>query len=272
MLVNTPHNPTGAVFTREQLELIGTLAAEHDAVVVTDEVYEHMIYDGRPHVPMATLPGMAERTLTISSAGKTFSVTGWKVGWVHGPTELVAAVRAAKQFLTYVSGAPFQPALATALALPDSFYAELAGGLQRKRDLLSDGLRAAGFTVFPHGRHVLRGHRRARARIRRRGGVLLVAAGAGRGGGGAGLGVLRGPRARANAGAVRVLQAGRGADRGGVPVGRGSAGGGIAGMTADALSMILGGIPWRGPRGENVAARKTEVVRMRTDRPDGAMH
>jgi N-succinyldiaminopimelate aminotransferase len=148
VLVNTPHNPTGTVFDREQLTLIGELAAEHDAVVVTDEVYEHMIYDGRPHVPMATLPGMAERTLTISSAGKTFSVTGWKVGWVHGPGELVAAVRAAKQFLTYVSGAPFQPAIAAALGLPDSFYSQLAGDLQRKRDLLSGGLREAGFTVF----------------------------------------------------------------------------------------------------------------------------
>lgn len=149
VLVNTPHNPTGAVFSREQLTLIGELAAEAGAVIVTDEVYEHMVFDGAAHVPMATLPGMAERTLTISSAGKTFSVTGWKVGWVHGPAELVAAVRAAKQFLTYVSGAPFQPAIAAALALPDSFYDELAGGLQRKRDLLSAGLRAAGFEVYP---------------------------------------------------------------------------------------------------------------------------
>ncbi len=148
VLVNTPHNPTGTVFDREQLTLIGELAAEHDAVVVTDEVYEHMLFDGRPHVPMATLPGMAERTLTISSVGKTFSVTGWKVGWIHGPAELVSAVRAVKQFLTYVSGAPFQPALAAALGLPDSFYADLAGDLQRKRDLLSGGLREAGFTVF----------------------------------------------------------------------------------------------------------------------------
>jgi N-succinyldiaminopimelate aminotransferase len=148
VLVNTPHNPTGTVFDREQLTRIGELAAEYDAVVVTDEVYEHMLYDGRPHVPMATLPGMAERTLTISSAGKTFSVTGWKVGWVHGPGELVSAVRAAKQFLTYVSGAPFQPAIAAALGLPDSFYTGLAADLQRKRDLLSGGLREAGFTVF----------------------------------------------------------------------------------------------------------------------------
>jgi N-succinyldiaminopimelate aminotransferase len=149
VLVNTPHNPTGAVFTAEQLTTIGALAAEFGAVVVTDEVYEHMLYDGRPHVPMAGLPDMADRTLTISSAGKTFSVTGWKVGWMHGPRELVASAKAAKQFLTYVSGAPFQPAIATALGLPDAFYADLAGDLQRKRDLLSVGLRAAGFTVFP---------------------------------------------------------------------------------------------------------------------------
>ena len=151
VLVNTPHNPTGAVFDREQLTLIGELAAEHDAVIVTDEVYEHMTYDGRPHVPMATLPGLAERTLTISSVGKTFSVTGWEVGWVHGPGELVSAVRAVKQFLTYVSGAPFQPAIAAALGLPDSFYTGLAADLQRKRDLLSNGLREAGFTVFDTG-------------------------------------------------------------------------------------------------------------------------
>jgi N-succinyldiaminopimelate aminotransferase len=148
VLVNTPHNPTGTVLTREQLTFIGELAAEHDAVIVTDEVYEHMVFDGE-HVPMASLPGLADRTLTISSAGKTFSVTGWKVGWVHGPAPLVAAVRAVKQFLTYVSGAPFQPALASALALPDAFYDDLASGLARRRDLLVDGLRRAGFTVFP---------------------------------------------------------------------------------------------------------------------------
>ena len=149
VLVNTPHNPTGTVFTREQLTYIGELAAEFDAVIVTDEVYEHMTFDGVEHVPMATLPGLADRTLTISSAGKTFSVTGWKVGWIHGPPPLVSAVRAVKQFLTYVSGAPFQPAIAAALGLPDAFYADLAGGLARKRDLLADGLRTAGFNVYP---------------------------------------------------------------------------------------------------------------------------
>ncbi|HEY9410237.1 MAG TPA: pyridoxal phosphate-dependent aminotransferase [Jiangellaceae bacterium] len=151
VLVNTPHNPTGKVFTRAELELIGALAAEHGAVVVTDEVYEHQVYDDRVHVPMATLPGMAEHTLTISSAGKTFSVTGWKIGWVHGPAPLVAAVRAVKQFLTFVSGGPFQPAVAGALGLGDEFYLGLVAELQRKRDLLAAGLDAAGFEVFTPG-------------------------------------------------------------------------------------------------------------------------
>ncbi|MDQ4119313.1 MAG: aminotransferase class I/II-fold pyridoxal phosphate-dependent enzyme, partial [Actinomycetota bacterium] len=152
VLVNTPHNPTGTVFSHLQLTEIGRLAAEFDAVVVTDEVYEHMTFDGTPHVPMATLPGMAERTLTISSAGKTFSVTGWKVGWVHGPSELVAAARAVKQFLTFHGGTPLQPAVANALASDDAFFTGISAELGRKRDLLSDGLRAAGFDVYtPRG-------------------------------------------------------------------------------------------------------------------------
>ncbi|WP_163542487.1 aminotransferase class I/II-fold pyridoxal phosphate-dependent enzyme [Occultella kanbiaonis] len=158
VLLNSPHNPTGAVLNRTELTEIARLAARYDAVVVTDEVYEHLTYDGAVHVPIATLPGMAERTLTISSSGKTFSLTGWKIGWVSGPAGLVDAVRAVKQFLTYVSGAPFQPAIATALDLetgsgPDSTWVrDLATSLQRRRDLLTEGLTDAGFTVVrPQG-------------------------------------------------------------------------------------------------------------------------
>ena len=147
VLLNTPHNPTGKVFSRAEVELICALALEHDAWVVTDEVYEHLVFDGREHVPVATLPGMASRTLTISSAGKTFSATGWKVGWVHGPEAAVTAVRTVKQFLTYVASGPFQPAVAVALGLEDSVYTGLASSLQAKRDLLCEGLRAGGLQV-----------------------------------------------------------------------------------------------------------------------------
>jgi N-succinyldiaminopimelate aminotransferase len=151
VLLNTPHNPTGKVFTRAELELVCALAVEHGAFVVTDEVYEHLLFDGLEHVPVATLPGMAGRTLTISSAGKTFSVTGWKVGWVTGPAELVAAVRGVKQFLTFVSSGPFQPAVARGLGLPDEVYAAVAGTLQARRDQLCEGLLSAGFEVSRPG-------------------------------------------------------------------------------------------------------------------------
>jgi N-succinyldiaminopimelate aminotransferase len=149
VLLNSPHNPTGRVLSRSELELVARLAVRHDAVVITDEVYEHLVFDGLEHVPMATLPGMAERTLTVSSAGKTFSVTGWKIGWVTGPAELVAAVTTVKQFLTYVSGGPLQPAVAGALALPDQTYRDVATRLQAGRDTLTQGLADAGFTVAP---------------------------------------------------------------------------------------------------------------------------
>ncbi len=118
ILLNTPHNPTGKVFDAAELSLVASLAIEHDLIVVTDEVYEHLLFDGRRHVPLATLPGMRERTLTISSGGKTFNTTGWKIGWMSGPEPLVTAARTAKQFLTYVNGAPFQPAIAVGLGLP----------------------------------------------------------------------------------------------------------------------------------------------------------
>ena len=155
ILLNTPHNPTGMVATREELAAIAELAIKHDLLVITDEVYEHLVFDGE-HIPIATLPGMRERTVTISSAGKTFSFTGWKIGWVTGTPELVKAVRTAKQFLTYVSGGPFQYAIAAGLALPDAFYADLGAGLHRKRDVLAAGLRAAGFEVFlPQGTYFI---------------------------------------------------------------------------------------------------------------------
>jgi N-succinyldiaminopimelate aminotransferase len=143
------------VATREELTAIADLAIRHDLLVVTDEVYEHLVFDGE-HIPMATLTGMRERTVTISSAGKTFSFTGWKIGWVTGTRELVTAVRTAKQFLTYVSGGPFQYAIAAGLALPDAFYGDLAANLRTKRDLLAAGLRTAGLEVYvPQGTYFI---------------------------------------------------------------------------------------------------------------------
>ncbi len=152
ILVNTPHNPTGKVFTRDELTVIAHVAIDRDLIVVTDEVYEHLLFDGRTHVPMATLPDMAERTLTISSGGKTFHTTGWKIGWMSGPEPLVTAAKTAKQFLTYVNGAPFQPAMAVGLALPDVYFENLAATLQTARDRLVGGLRQAGFIAHePEG-------------------------------------------------------------------------------------------------------------------------
>lgn len=151
VLINNPHNPTGAVFPAEVLQRVVDLARQHDALIITDEVYEHLTFGVR-HIPVATLPGAAARTVTISSAGKTFSFTGWKVGWLSGPEDLVSAVRTVKQFLTYSSGTPFQSAIATGLGLPDTFYEDIALTLAKKRDILSDGLRAAGLDVFtPQG-------------------------------------------------------------------------------------------------------------------------
>ncbi len=148
ILLNTPHNPTGSVFTHDELKRIAELAVTHNLLVVTDEVYEHITF-GVPHVPIVRFPGMRERTVSISSAGKTFSFTGWKIGWVMATEELVTAVRTAKQFLTFVSGGPFQYAIADALALPDAYYAELRTGLRERRDLLAAGLAELGFGVYP---------------------------------------------------------------------------------------------------------------------------
>ncbi|UFR03692.1 MULTISPECIES: pyridoxal phosphate-dependent aminotransferase [Streptomyces] len=148
LLINTPHNPTGTVLTRAELAAIAELAVERDLLVVTDEVYEHLVFDGAGHVPLATFPGMRERTVSIGSAGKTFSFTGWKVGWVTAAPELVGAVRSAKQFLTYVASGPFQYAVAEALALPDSYFEEFRRSMLVRRDILAEGLAAAGFEVF----------------------------------------------------------------------------------------------------------------------------
>ncbi len=151
VLINNPHNPTGAVFPRDVLQRVVDLAARHDAVIITDEVYEHLTFGDR-HIPVASLPGAAGRTVTISSAGKTFSFTGWKIGWLSGPEHLVAAIRTVKQFLSYSSGTPFQGAIAVGLGLPDDFYTGISETLRHKRDILSDGLKAAGLDVFtPQG-------------------------------------------------------------------------------------------------------------------------
>ncbi len=155
LLLNTPHNPTGTVLTRTELSAIAELAVARDLLVVTDEVYEHLVFDGE-HLPLASFPGMRDRTVTISSAGKTFSFTGWKVGWVTASPELVTAVRTAKQYLTYVSAGPFQYAVAEALHLPASYFSHARDDLRTKRDILADGLTQAGFEVFrPQGTYFI---------------------------------------------------------------------------------------------------------------------
>ncbi|WP_427869808.1 aminotransferase class I/II-fold pyridoxal phosphate-dependent enzyme [Leucobacter luti] len=152
ILVNSPHNPTGTVLTGDELAAIAAAAERSDAVVVTDEVYEHLTFDGAEHTPIATLPGMRARTLTLSSAGKTFSLTGWKIGWMCGPAQLIEAALAVKQYLTYSGGAPFQPAIARALAEGDADVAALRDSLDERREFLIRGLREAGFgLVVPRG-------------------------------------------------------------------------------------------------------------------------
>jgi N-succinyldiaminopimelate aminotransferase len=156
IVLNSPHNPSGTVLSHDELLAIAEVAIEHDLIVISDEAYEHVTFDGVAHIPISTLPGMAERTLTIGSAGKTFSFTGWKVGWATGSPELVAAVRTAKQFLTFVCSGPFQHAIVTGLQLSDSYFTSFAGDLQAKRDLLATGLESAGFTVFqPKGTYFI---------------------------------------------------------------------------------------------------------------------
>jgi N-succinyldiaminopimelate aminotransferase len=155
LMLNSPHNPTGMVLTAAETEAIARIAIDHDLLVITDEAYEHLTFD-REHHPFATIPGMRERTVSIGSAGKTFSFTGWKVGWATGAPDLVAAVRTTKQFLTFVSSGPFQYAIAEALDLPDSYFSTLADGLQARRDLLATGLEEIGFEVYrPDGTYFI---------------------------------------------------------------------------------------------------------------------
>ena len=147
IIVNSPHNPTGMVASDDELRALAELAVSADLLVIADEVYEHLVFDGRRHLPLADYPGMAERTITISSAAKMFNVTGWKIGWACGPAELIAGVRAAKQYLSYVGGAPFQPAVAQALATEDAWVDALRDSLQSRRDRLGDALADIGFDV-----------------------------------------------------------------------------------------------------------------------------
>ena len=148
IVLNTPHNPTGKVFSRDELELIAGLAQERDLIVFTDDIYEHILYAGE-HVPMATIPGMAERTVAINSLSKTYSVTGWRVGWVIAPAALTGAIRKVHDFLTVGAAAPLQAAGAVALGVPDAYYAGLADAYRERRDVLLSALDAAGFRTFP---------------------------------------------------------------------------------------------------------------------------
>ncbi|MFM1724204.1 pyridoxal phosphate-dependent aminotransferase [Rhodococcus sp. PAM 2766] len=151
LVVNSPHNPTGTVFTEAELLAVAELACEHDLLVLSDEVYEHLVFDGLTHTPLAALPGMYERTVTVSSAAKTFNVTGWKTGWACGPAELIDGVRSAKQFMSFVAGGPFQPAVAHALEHEQRWVQQMRNELQGKRDLLASALRGAGFGVYSGG-------------------------------------------------------------------------------------------------------------------------
>jgi N-succinyldiaminopimelate aminotransferase len=156
IIINTPHNPTGKVYSREELNVIATLCQKHNVIAITDEVYEHILYDDAVHTRLATLPGMAERTLTISSLGKTFSVTGWKIGWAIGPAPLVTAVNRAHQFITFAVASPLQAAAATALGLPLSFFDNLRGMYQTKRDRMLASLQRAGFKALkPQGSYFI---------------------------------------------------------------------------------------------------------------------
>ena len=231
LIVNSPHNPTGMVATDTELRALAELAVSADLLVITDEVYEHLVFDGHRHLPLATYPGMAERTVTISSAAKMFNCTGWKIGWACGAPELIAGVRAAKQYLSYVGGAPFQPAVAQALNTEEAWVAALRESLQAKRDRLGSALAELGFEVHDSfGTYFLCADPRPLG-YRRQHHVLRRVARTRRRGRDSDVGVLR-PRRRArrcveSLGALRILQARRHPRRGDP-----AAGGAAAGLTS----------------------------------------
>lgn len=163
ILVNTPHNPTGKVFSRAELELVSEVCRAHDVLAITDEVYERLVFEpDEPHLRLASLPGMWERTVTLSSLGKTFSLTGWKIGWAVGPAGLVAGVKAAHQFMTYAVATPLQHAAAVAIERGDAYIADLVADYERKRDVLGAGLAELGFEVFaPSGTYFIMADHRA---------------------------------------------------------------------------------------------------------------
>ena len=218
LIVNSPHNPTGAVLSATELQAIAEIAVAADLLVITDEVYEHLVFDGRRHLPLAGFDGMAERTITISSAAKMFNCTGWKIGWACGPAELIAGVRAAKQYLTYVGGAPFQPAVALALDTEDAWVAELRRSLQARRDRLAAGLADIGFDGARQLRHLFPLRRPPSTRVRRQYDVLRGTTGKGWRGRHSDVGILRSGgtacRAVESLGALHLLQARRHSRRG----------------------------------------------------------
>ena len=217
LLLNSPHNPTGMVLTSAETEAIARIAIDRDLLVITDEAYEHLTFD-REHIPLATIPGMRERTVSIGSAGKTFSFTGWKVGWATGTPELVAAVRTTKQFLTYVSSGPFQYAVAEALDLPDGYFTAMADDLKARRDLLAGGLAGDRLRGLPARRHLLHHHRHRPAGGEGRDGVLPGPPGPGGRGRHPQRRLLRRqPGGGPHHGPVRLLQAPRGAQGGDRP-------------------------------------------------------
>ena len=246
IVVNSPHNPTGKVFSRDELELIASICLEHDLLAFTDDIYEHIVYNGS-HIPLATIPGMADRTVSINSMSKTYSVTGWRVGWVIAAPDLSVGVRRAHDFLTVGAAAPLQEAATVAMAMPDSYYEALVAGYRERRDTLLPALAEAGFRAPRAGRGVLRDDRHRGAHVRRRRDVRPAADPRPGRGGGAGLVVLLAAGARSDEAPIRVPEAARDA-AGGVGA-AGEAGrdrdAGLSGAPDQALSAALATIPVR---------------------------